>query len=67
LLGDADVRLLVEVHSHELESRCIKFLEKHRYTSKVISNSRWRRLIPELRPLPHNRWIWAKPLDVFTS
>jgi precorrin-6B methylase 2 len=67
LLGEANVTLLVEVHSEELESRCIEFLEQHRYSSEVISNSRWRYLIPELRPLPHNRWIWAKPLDFFTG
>jgi precorrin-6B methylase 2 len=66
LLSEANVRLLVEVHSHELESRCIEFLEQQRYSSKVISNSRWRRVIPELRPLLHNRWIWAKPLDLST-
>src|SRR5271169_1754157 len=28
LLDEADIRLLVEVHSHELESRCIEFLEQ---------------------------------------
>jgi len=62
LLSEANVTLLVEVHSHELESRCIEFLKQQRYKSEVIRNSRWRWIIPELRPLPLNRWIWAKPL-----
>jgi RNA recognition motif-containing protein len=62
LLGEVDVTLLVEVHSLELESRCLEFLKQHRYSSKVICNSRWRYLIPELRPLQHNRWIWARPV-----
>jgi Methyltransferase FkbM domain len=66
LLGEANVMLLVEVHSHELESRCIEFLEQRRYSSEIIRNSRWRCIIPELRPLPLNRWIWAKPLHFST-
>ena len=28
LLSEANVTLLVEVHSHELESRCIEFLKQ---------------------------------------
>jgi hypothetical protein len=55
LLSKPNVMLLVEVHSHELESRCIEFLKQRRYSSEVIRNSRWRCIIPELRPLPLNR------------
>jgi precorrin-6B methylase 2 len=62
LLGEANVSLLVEVHTRELELRCIEFFEQHRYSSMVVTNSRWRCVIPELRPSTHNRWIWAKPL-----
>jgi tRNA G37 N-methylase Trm5 len=64
LLSEANVKLLVEVHSQELEFRCVKLLKRYRYSAKVIKNSRWRCVIPELRPSPHNRWIWAKPLEV---
>lgn len=62
LLSEANVKLLVEVHSRKSESRCIEFLEQHQYSSKIINNACWRRLIPEQRPLPHNRWVWAEPL-----
>ena len=62
LLSEANVTLLVEVHSHELESRCIEFLKQQQYKNEVIRNSGWRCIIPELRPLPLNRWIWAKSL-----
>ena len=67
LLNEAKVKLLVEVHSRELEYRCIEFFKRYRYSSEIINNSRWRWIIPEQRPLPHNRWIWAEALDFFTS
>jgi precorrin-6B methylase 2 len=62
LLGEANVTLLVEVHSRESEDGCLEFLERHRYSIEIINNSRWRWIIPEQRPLSHNRWIWAGPL-----
>jgi precorrin-6B methylase 2 len=60
LLNEVNLKLLIETHSRESESRCMAFLEQHQYYSKIINNSRWRWIIPERRPLPHNRWIWAE-------
>jgi len=59
LLDEADVTLLIEVHSRELETDCIAILSRHGYTCRIIDNSRWRRFIPERRLVSHNRWIWA--------
>lgn len=56
-VGCADV--LVEVHSKDLESESIDRLKKFGYQVKVIPNAWWRIFIPELRPIPHNRWIFG--------
>ena len=52
-------KLLVEVHSIELESACSDFLRRHGYTVAIIPNARWRILYPEWRPIVHNRWLTA--------
>jgi hypothetical protein len=61
LLGAAKPLLLVETHSASLERECIGFLFKLGYEVTIITNAWWRKFIPELRPLEHNRWLWAKP------
>ena len=60
LIAESDAKLLIEVHSHELETGCLSFLNDHGYRCTIIDNSRWRLLIPERRPAVHNRWIWAE-------
>ena len=60
LISECDVQLLVEVHSVKLEVECLKFLANHGYACEIIDNSRWRNIIPEKRPIEHNRWIWAE-------
>ena len=60
LLSKADVCLLVETHSLELELGCIDRLEKLGYVCSVIRNAWWRIFVPEQRPIAHNRWLWAE-------
>jgi hypothetical protein len=55
-------RWLIETHSAELEKNCIDFLHMHNYKVHIIRNGWWRKLIPEQRPLPHNRWLYAEPI-----
>jgi len=60
LLSQGNVDLLVETHSAELENSCIEFLENLGYYCRVIKNAWWRLLIPEQRPIEHNRWFFAE-------
>jgi precorrin-6B methylase 2 len=53
-------RLLVEVHSLELESSCLKILRECGYQCEIVDFAWWRRWLPERRPIPHNRWISAQ-------
>ncbi|MBA4137490.1 MAG: hypothetical protein C0518_09265 [Opitutus sp.] len=59
-----DCRLLIETHSPEAEHDCGNQLHRLGYTIKVIANAWWRRLLPEHRVVPHNRWLaaWREPL-----
>ncbi|MES2692493.1 MAG: FkbM family methyltransferase [Verrucomicrobiota bacterium] len=59
LLPATECRFLVETHSAELERDCKAFLEARGYTVTIIPNAWWRTFIPELRPIPHNRWFSA--------
>jgi len=54
--------LIVEVHSRELERRCIALLRDAEYAPAVKANAWWRNLYPETRPIEHNRWLIAEPL-----
>lgn len=59
LLSEGNVDLLVETHSKQLEYECVEWLRSKGYSCKIIKNAWWRLIIPEQRPLPHNRWLWA--------
>ncbi len=59
LLSKGQVDVLVETHSEALETDCTRFLENLGYTCLVIRNAWWRILVPEMRPIPHNRWLAA--------
>ena len=61
LLSYANVDILVETNSSELERDCIHLLEDVGYTCRLIKNAWWRSLIPEQRPCEHNRWLFATP------
>lgn len=57
----SDTFWVVETHSQELENRCLDWFAGHRFQTKIISPALWRRLIPERRPIAHNRWLAAWP------
>jgi len=53
------VRWLIETHSIELESQCVSLLERAGFRTKIVENAWWRIMLPELRPIAHNRWLVA--------
>jgi hypothetical protein len=53
------VRWLIETHSKSLECQCIEQLKAAGFETRIIRNAWWRVLIPELRPIEHNRWLAA--------
>jgi hypothetical protein len=59
LLPHAECRFLIETHSAELERNCTEFLATRGFTVRIIPNAWWRAIIPEHRPIPHNRWLSA--------
>ncbi|PYS13641.1 MAG: hypothetical protein DMG15_10545 [Acidobacteria bacterium] len=58
-----DSRWLIETHSLRLEQSCADLLRSHGYEVRIIPNARWRRLLPEGRSIPHNRWLAARPSE----
>jgi hypothetical protein len=54
-----DVRWLIETHSSQLELLCERILTAAGFQIRIISNARWRVLVPEQRPIEHNRWLVA--------
>ena len=63
LLSRATVDVLVETHSASLEDECLRLLRGFGYNCSVIDNAWWRRIVPEARPIPHNRWLSAVRAD----
>jgi len=59
LLGKADVRWIVEVHSRELERSCQALFRSHGYHVEEIPRASFRAILPELRPGDHNAWFVA--------
>lgn len=58
-LARGNLDLLVETHSAALERGCLELLEQNGFSCHVIKNAWWRTLLPELRPIAHNRWLWG--------
>ena len=54
-----DVRWLIETHSKQLELDCIAILSRAGFKTSIIKNAPWRVVVPELRPIEHNRWLVA--------
>jgi hypothetical protein len=54
-----DVRWVVETHSKALELGCLEFFRDAGYQSQIVENAWWRRIVPEQRPIEHNRWLLA--------
>jgi hypothetical protein len=59
LISDATY-LIIETHSEQLEIDCINFLNTLGYKCNIIKNGWYRILVPELRPIEHNRWLYAE-------
>jgi hypothetical protein len=59
----SETRWLIETHAAELETRCSEWLSAHGQRTRIIDNARWRVLLPERRPLAHNRWLTATPVE----
>lgn len=58
------VRWLIETHSPDLENACIHLLKTAGFETKIIEKAWWRVIIPERRPIPHNRWVAAWKTEV---
>lgn len=55
----SETRWLIETHSSELEHQCVEWFRSRGHQTQIIYNARWRVVLPELRPIPHNRWFTA--------
>lgn len=61
LLATRQARWLIETHSAELERECVRVLTESQYDVTIVRNAWWRVIIPEQRPIAHNRWLVALP------
>jgi len=52
----ASPRMLIEVHGAVTEQQCCDFLRPQGYRLTIIDQAAF---LPEVRPLPHNRWLYA--------
>ena len=59
VLTECKPRLIVEVHSPQLEIDCKTMLEQSGYAVNIVKNNP---LLRERRPIELNRWLTAKPL-----
>jgi len=59
LLRSGMADFLVETHSRDLEDRCVALFEANGYRTDIIPNAWWRVVLPERRPVEHNRWLSA--------
>lgn len=63
LLATQQVYLMIETHTTEAEADCIDILTSANYATEIIPNAQWRRIVPENRHGPHNRWLYAEPVQ----
>ena len=52
--------LILETHSRQAESECLGILKGFGYAVSIVNPAWYRFLVPEHRPLPHNRWLVAQ-------
>lgn len=55
-IAQASPRMLIEVHGAATEQQCLDFLRRQGYRVIIIDRAAF---LPEVRPLPHNRWLSA--------
>lgn len=58
LLARRDVRWVVETHSAELETECLRIFLEAGYDARIVKNAWWRKIVPETRH-GQNRWLVA--------
>lgn len=54
------INWLIETHGLDIERQIVTHLRQHQYKVHIIKQAWWRSLIPEQRPLSHNRWLYAE-------
>jgi FkbM family methyltransferase len=59
LLQGGECRLVIETHSADLERACVAMLQEWGYRTLIVPNGWYRRILPERRVIPHNRWLVA--------
>jgi hypothetical protein len=60
LLGQEDVRWIIEVHSEELERECLHLMRANEYRTERVARAFIRWIVPEQRPGGHTAWIVAR-------
>jgi hypothetical protein len=55
ILAERRPAILLEVHAQDLEWQCLDVLRAAGYGPPIVVDRR--RWLPDLRPLPHNRWL----------
>lgn len=58
--SNLQVSWLIETHAKEIEDEIVARLKQHQYKVTIIDRAWWRPLVPEKRPLMHNRWLYAE-------
>lgn len=58
ILSGCKPSLLVETHGKDTEEQCLEILARHAYSVEIVNQRSW---LKERRPLPHNRWLVARP------
>ena len=61
LLTRHDIHWVVETHSETLEEECLSIFRAAGMRCQIVRNAWWRVIVPENRPVPHNRWLIARP------
>lgn len=56
ILRERQPGLLIEVHSWDQEHKCLAILKRFSYSPTLIDP---RKMLPDKRPIEHNRWILA--------
>jgi cbb3-type cytochrome oxidase subunit 3 len=60
-LASGNVCWIIETHSHQLERQCHDILARSGLATAIVDNAWWRLILPEMRPIPHNRWLIGYP------
>ena len=59
VMRTAGFRTIIETHSAELESDCLRLLREAGLTARAVPRRWWRKIVTEGRSGGHNQWIVA--------